>query len=140
MRAFQSVRNWPIRLKLMLIIMATSIAVLLLTATAFSVYEHFRAQRSMVQDISALGRLVADRSTAALLFDDPTLATENLAALRGISSVRSAGIVNEKGSLIAHYGAEDRPAVQLPSTRDAGSYRFEGGELVVFERILARWK
>ena len=74
----------PIKGKLILIIMVTSISVLLLAASAFSISEHIRARRSMVRDTSILAHLIASRSAAALLFDDPNLCQENLAALQGI--------------------------------------------------------
>ena len=136
MRVLPLARNLPIRLKLMLISMATSISVLVLAASAFSVYDHFRAQRSLVHDISALARLIADRSTAALAFDDPGLATENLASLRGITSVRAAGIFDANGSLIARYGAVDGPAIQLPPNLTRNPTASRAGICVVFEEIL----
>jgi PAS domain S-box-containing protein len=123
----------PIKGKLILITMATTVTVLLLAAGAFSIHEHVRARRSIVRDTSSLARLLANRSTAALLFDDPAMCAENLAALRGIPTIQGAAIFREDGRPIATYRSVGTAGIRLPS---GASHRFEGAALVVFEPIL----
>lgn len=127
----------PIRGKLILIIMVASVAVLLLAASAFLAQERVRARHSIINDTSTLARLMANRSTAALIFDDPNLCQENLAALRGVPSIVAGGIFNAKGDLIAQYKDFDLRGIHPPTNLAATSYRFEGKSLVVFEPILS---
>ena len=59
-----------IKTKLVMIIVITSLAALLLQATGFIIYERMRVKDELVRDLSSLARIVADRSGAALLFND----------------------------------------------------------------------
>lgn len=97
--------NLPIKSKLMFIVMLTNIAGLLLAGTIIIAYDGERGKKDMLEDISSIALLIADRSTAALTFDDPGLAAENLAALRVKTSVTAAYIYDAKGSLFASYSA-----------------------------------
>ncbi|HOD41077.1 MAG TPA: response regulator, partial [Candidatus Wallbacteria bacterium] len=68
-------------------------------------YDDQRGKREMLQDVSTMALLIADRSTAALAFEDRGLAGENLTALRIQPFVVSARIYDEKGMLFASYDA-----------------------------------
>lgn len=102
-------KNWlarlPIKSKLTLIVMLTNIAGLILAGALIIVYDGHRGRAEMLEDISTVALLIADRSTAALAFDDPQLAEENLAALRVKPAVIEACIYNENGSTFARYPA-----------------------------------
>ena len=79
MRTF---REMPIKQKLMVIVMLTTTAALLLSGVGIMVLDSILYRASLERDLSALSRIVADNSTAALSFDDPRAAAETLAALR----------------------------------------------------------
>jgi PAS domain S-box-containing protein len=102
-------KNWlarlPIKSKLTLIVMLTNIAGLILAGTIIVAYDGHRGRTEMLEDVSTIALLIADRSTAALAFDDPQLAEENLAALRVKPAVTEACIYNENGSTFARYPA-----------------------------------
>ena len=66
----------------MVVIMATTTAALLLAAIGIVTFDTFFFRRSLKRDLSALARIIADNSTAALAFNDPRAASETLAALR----------------------------------------------------------
>jgi PAS domain S-box-containing protein len=125
-----------IRAKLMLIGMATSLSSLLLAAAAFVLVDRHRDRQVLVQDVSTMARLVADRSTAALAFDDPGLAAENLAALRIKPTVTAACIYAADGSVFAEYRSSRRPGYRFPRPADGPTYRFEAGHLSMFEPIV----
>ena len=82
MKASAILRRLPLKKKLMLIIMVTSVLGLLLAGVFFGVYERYRMRLALVHDLTTLSRLIGDRSTAALMFDDPRTAGESLAALK----------------------------------------------------------
>ncbi len=130
---FQSL---PIRSKLIWICMVTSVLGLLLAVAAFLALERNYVREALVQDVSVLGKLVADRSTAALLFEDAALAGENLAALRVKGAVTAAGIFDAKGTLLASYAASAGGAAELPPFRPDPWHGFEKDTLQIVEPII----
>ena len=61
--------------------MATTFVALLLTAGALLVYELNTWRQAWVEDLQAQADLIARTTAAALVFDDPKAANENLALL-----------------------------------------------------------
>jgi signal transduction histidine kinase len=129
------IRKQPIKVKLMLIIMLTCLVCLLLTGVTVIVYERYRVKRDLVKDISALAMLIADRSTAALTFQDPRLAAENLSALHVKTAVVAACILNENGEVFAKYNTIDLPKLNFPGFGKKSGYFFKNEHLIVFEPI-----
>jgi PAS domain S-box-containing protein len=120
----------------MLIGMATSFSSLLLAAFAFVLVDRHRDRQGLVQDVSTMARLVADRSTAALTFDDPGLAAENLAALRIKPTVTAACIYAADGSVFAEYRSPRGTQYRFPGAEDEPVHRFEDGHLSLFEPVV----
>lgn len=125
-----------IRARLVLIGMATSLSSLFLAAAAFFLVDRHRDRQGLVQDVSTIARLVADRSTAALAFDDPGLAAENLSALRIKASVAAACIYAADGTVFAEYRSGRGPEYRFPRPEDGPSHRFEDGHLSLFEPVV----
>ncbi len=140
-REYLSVRNLPIRKKLVLIAMITTLFALVVAGAAFTLSARKQVKQNMVQDLSALALLIADRSNAALLFDDRIMAQENLASLRIKPSVTSACIYGEDGKVFAAYNARGVTAEQFPLPPDNGlKYQFTQHQLVLFEQIVVEGK
>ena len=114
-------RDIPIRQKLMVITMATTTAALLLAAIGIVTFDTFLFRRSLTRDLSALSRIIADNSTAALAFNDPRAATETLAALRARPHLVTACIYRADGSILAQVRAAGSD-LRLPG---AGARRME---------------
>ncbi len=134
------IHRLPIRKKLVLIAMTATLLALFVAGTAFTVYARKQVKESMVQDLSALALLIADRSNAAILFDDHSLALENLASLRVKPSVSSASIYLENGTLFAEYYAVGASGEPFPPSEKERLFRFEAGKLVVFEPMMLEGK
>ncbi len=128
-------RRLPLKRRLMLVIMATSTLGLLLVGLCFGFYEHRRIRLELVDDLSALSRLVGDRSTAALLFNDPATAAENLGALRVKSNLLGARVYDESGATFATFEAEGAAVVFPPPARER-RYRFDRATLCTEEPIV----
>jgi signal transduction histidine kinase len=126
----------PIKAKLILIIMLTSIIGLLLAGEAIYVYDQYRGKENILRDISTIAVLIADRSTAALAFGDSRLAEENLSALRVKPSIVAACIYDENGSVLARYKNGDRGAIPIPDGETKDWHRFEDNYLILFESIV----
>jgi hypothetical protein len=75
-------RDRPIRQKLLLTTLASSVAALLLVSAAFLLWEVEQFRLGIERDIEAQAQIVADGSVAALEFMDERVAAETLDVLR----------------------------------------------------------
>ena len=115
--------------------MLISGAVLLLTCAAFVAYEYFTFRKHMINQVSTLGEIIADNSTAALAFDSQDDANQILAALDAEPHVVAAGLYDEEGNLFAHY--PDRlPLNSLPAASAKKEFFFENGYLHGFLPVM----
>jgi signal transduction histidine kinase len=103
-------RDLPIRRKLMLILLATSIVVMLLMRGAFFTYEYLTFRQATVRQLSMLGEILAANSTAALAFDNPADARETLAALAVERHVLVAALYDRNGRFFAGYPSDLPPS------------------------------
>jgi uncharacterized membrane protein affecting hemolysin expression len=93
--------NMPLRRRLMSMMLLTSGAVLALACLGFSAYEFVTFRSGMVQQLSAIARLVANNSTAVLAFDDKRGAEEILSALKDEPHVAAAALYDADGNLFS---------------------------------------
>ncbi|NOQ36489.1 MAG: EAL domain-containing protein [Methylococcaceae bacterium] len=95
------IRNLSIKWKLFTILIFSSLLSLLLAAVLLFILEVFEVKKETKKEISAITTLIANRSTAALSFDDSHLALENLQALNKFPTVISACIYTQQGQLFS---------------------------------------
>jgi signal transduction histidine kinase/ActR/RegA family two-component response regulator len=127
-------RRRSIREKLVTIVMSTTLAALVVSVGTVVAYDLRSYQRSLQNDMATQAELVGHMTSAALAFDDPRLARENLALLRTRPSLRAAALYDEQGSLFAWYVAPGERAVFPPAPRKEGRGK-EGGDLVLYTPI-----
>lgn len=137
---FGFLRRMPVARKLVLIAMTSTILALFLAGIAFTLHDRQRLKESMVRDLSVLIALIAERSDAAILFDDAGLAQENLAALRVAPIITSACIFGPDGSVFALYGAPETGPEVFPAPLAERAHRFEPDRLVMFEPMFSEEK
>jgi len=111
-------RQRSIRKKLVAVVMTTTFVALLVSIAIVIAYDLRSYHRALVNDLSTQAELVGHMTSAALSFDDPRLANENLALLRTSPLVRAAAIYDAKGMLFASYAAAGEPR-QIPQRLDA---------------------
>jgi PAS domain S-box-containing protein len=87
------------------------------------------------RDLSALARIIADNSTAAISFDDPQTAAETLAALRAKPHLVTACVYRADGTMLAKYARPGASAGCLPPTRQ-DELRFSGQGLKVSQAVV----
>lgn len=92
-----------VRTQLVIIAVATSTLILLLTTAAFLSLELYFGHQDLNKKLSVLGQVIAERSTAALTFRDDRLLHSNLASLEADSSVVKSCIYDEEKVLIANH-------------------------------------
>ena len=122
-----------IRTKLVAAVMATTLAALLVSVAIIIGYDLRSYHRTLTNDLATQAELVGHMTSAALTFDDPRLANENLALLRTRPQVRAAAIYDAGGELFASYQAAGEGRA-LPR-RLAGAPGTEGNDLVIHHRI-----
>ena len=117
-------RNLSIRTRLLAVISAVTLLAITTFGAIALVGEREAARDALGSEQAALATLVANRSAAALLFGDPSLAQENLDALGGIAHVQAACLYDNEGRLFTGYTAAG--AQSCPQTRSGSGLASEG--------------
>jgi diguanylate cyclase (GGDEF)-like protein/PAS domain S-box-containing protein len=94
-----------VRTKFVIIAVTASTVILLITTIAFLSLELFFGHQNLNKKISVLGQVIAEQSTAALIFDDDKLLRSNLASLSADSSIVKSCIYNEENLLVASHSS-----------------------------------
>lgn len=122
-----SIVTHSIRRKLTTLTALSAAVGLLLAAAALIGHAWVTARAGYERDLLTVARIVADNSTAALVFGDRKAAAETLAALRAKTEIRSACLYDAAGGeLFATYATGDGPACP-PHPGGAGLARQAGG-------------
>ncbi len=103
----RSFRDIPIRQKLVVTIMLTNTVALLLAGLGIVFFDSYLFRESLERDLSALGRIIADNTTAALAFNDPVAAAETLSTLRAKPHLVSACIYRPDATMLARYARQN---------------------------------
>jgi signal transduction histidine kinase/CheY-like chemotaxis protein len=134
MRAAHTYRNLSLRLKLRLVIMVTVTLALLCACAAVLAYDRMVARNSMRNDLDLLAEMLGANSTAALSFNDASVAAEILSTLRAKPHIVAADIFAAGGHPLARYRRASEPAAAVPSMGSDGAW-FQAGRLILFKTI-----
>ncbi len=123
-------RDAPIRRKLMLSVMLTSIVLALLPQLVLFLYEGVDEQQLIDRHLTRVAEVTAHSIAAALAFGGARGAEDALAGLAVHPRLRAAAVYDAAGRLLARYPptATDLPA----ATGVAPGYRFAGGHMSGF--------
>jgi signal transduction histidine kinase len=130
-----SLRDIPIRRKLMVINMLTSSAALLLACTAFLGYETITFRRALSQEQSTLANVIGANSAAAVIFNDAPAAAKTLSALQAEPQVVAACIYTLDGKPFATYVRTGITGWAPPKLLNAGA-SIEKDHLTLFQSIV----
>lgn len=120
-----------IRTKLILIILFVSIITVAIVGAARIAWDVKQARQGLVDKLSAVTGLIGDRSSAALIFDDPRLAQENLSSLKVIRHVVQACMYLPDGTILAKY-QRDKNSLSCPPVlhvKNMKEHKFESNRL-----------
>ncbi len=133
----RSLRDLSIQSKLTAVIAGTSAAALLLASVAFVSHELLTYRDNLVEELTALARVVGTNTTAALAFDDRKAAAETLSALAGESQILLAELYDWDGRLFAVYperpGAPERSRAGAPT---GPTHRFAASHVEVTHPVV----
>ncbi|MGH8296975.1 MAG: CHASE sensor domain-containing protein, partial [Steroidobacteraceae bacterium] len=125
-------RTRKIRRSLMLMLLLTTGTIVVLTTTAFSVYEFITARQFAARNLATLAEVIATNSTAALAFDNPDDARSVLAAIKAERHVTGAALYSLDGKLFASY---PDTAASFPALAPRIGERFGRARLVVVRSV-----
>ena len=129
-----SLRDLPIKRKLMVVILLTSSFALLLMGSALVVYERITFRHALAVNMNVLAQIIGSNTTAALAFDDAKNAREILGGLFAENQIKSAAIYDRNGRIFASF-PDSVPLDLFPAKPGPDGHKFERRELVMFEPI-----
>ncbi len=129
-------RDLPIRQKLLLIAMLTTAVALVAAGSTIVFADSLLFQAFLRRDLSALARIVAENSTAALSFQDPQAAGETLASLHSRVHVVGACLYDAAGVQFAVYRRS--PGFNCPAPSQGERIRESRDALYVSEPVVLR--
>jgi two-component system, sensor histidine kinase len=127
--------NRSVRYKVMAVILATTLAALLVSTVALLTYEVRNYRDFLVTDATTQADILARTSAPALQFDDPAAAAANLALLETRRGITAAAIYTADGSVFATY-ARGGAAIIFPLLTAPHGSIFTGGNLELFHPII----
>jgi PAS domain S-box-containing protein len=127
-------RELSIKRKIIAVTMLTSIVVLGVAVAAFVTYDLITYREYMRTSLTTLAHVTAENSTAALAFGNERDASETLSSLRLEPQIVAAALYDNDGKLFVRYPTNS-PANSFPAASVGDGYRFEGGDLLLFQRV-----
>ena len=134
--AMRSLRDLPIKRKLIIITMLISGVALLLASLAFAGYERATFRSALVEQLTTSAKIVGENSSAALSFNDPASAEQTLGSLRADDEVTAAVVYDKSGRVFAIYKGPGIAGAFSPPPPEPGGYRFGDDRLEVFQPIV----
>ena len=130
-----STGSGSLRRKLLGVMLLTTLVAVVVAVGSMVAYDLRAYHKGWLADVDSQAALLGRTTAAALSFDDPRVAQENLAVLRYQPKVRAAAVYSTRGVLFARYQAEGA-RVDLPALPGADGIVVEGRSVVVFRRIV----
>ncbi len=136
MKSFNSL---PIRNKLTLLIMTSTLLGVLLISSIFVFQRYQSFKQQMTNEFTAIAKIISDRSNAAVLFEDAITLSETLASLSLHEQVSLACIYNNYNALLASY-TRNSNAYNCPAQPRIDSHQFSRNYFHVSEPILSNFE
>ena len=121
-----------IKSKLFTISIASSVFSILLALLILLWIHIDEAKHKAQEDFQAVANLIANRSVAAVMFDDANLAQENLSSLANLPDLLNACVYNKKGAL---FTALNKGHTVCPATDEGLKNHYEQWMLSVYQAM-----
>jgi PAS domain S-box-containing protein len=128
-------RDIPIKQKLVIMIMVTTTLALLLAGVGIVLTDSFLFRGYLRRDLSSLGKIIAENSTAAIAFNDSKSAALTLGALRARTHVQIACVYRADGTILAVY-PEAAASAGCPAADPRDEIRFTGQGVFVSQAVV----
>ena len=137
MKKLTTLKDLPIKHKLILICMLTTAASLLLASVSFIASELISLRYSMVNNLTGTAEAIASNVKSALAFQDNKSAEEILGTLKAMTDVRMAVVYDGRGNVFAAYRRDNltsNPSIPLPPGRNGHRFGLRGIDL--YHRVI----
>ncbi len=131
-------KDFSVTNKIRIIVMIVSSITLLMACGILGALEVINFRQTQIHELSVLSKIIADRSTASLAFDDPKIAHETLDALKAKGSIVSAYILNDSGEIFASYYRQGSDPDSLPRDLESVQTGFNTTSLHVVSPVLLK--
>jgi two-component system, sensor histidine kinase and response regulator len=101
---FEGLKNYPIRLKLVVISLSVAVATLLLASVAFTLFQISAYRETVLQNAVSLAKLVASDSKSAFLAGDAAGAAYEIQDFTSIEPVQAIALFDAQGKFFAGVG------------------------------------
>lgn len=112
--------RFSMKSKLFLITLVSSFFAMLFAFMILFATNVTEVKQKAMEDFMAAANLIANRSTAAVMFDDTQLARENLASLAKLPDVKNACVYGKQGQLFAELAITDSSCPQQSNNLHSG--------------------
>lgn len=116
--------------KLFAIAITSSLFSMLLALVILVTINVTEVKRKAQSDLTAVAGLIANRSVAAVMFDDTNLAKENLVSLNNLPDLRNACVYTKKGQL---FTSLDKQTAPCPATSHGLRNHFDKLSIYVYQ-------
>ena len=123
-----------LRAKMLAVILITTLIAVAVALCAMIAYDLRLFQGKSVAELETQAELLGRTTAAALEFDDPKVAQENLQLLRFRPEIQAAAFYDARGKIFAKYSSnpgQDR----FPKLPEGSGARTEGRNLILFRRF-----
>ncbi len=124
-----------LRRKLIGVMLLTTLASLVIALGAIATYELRAYHRVWTADMNTQAQLMGRMTVVALLAGNTAAAQETLGYLRSRPKVQEAAVYDVHGERVASY-LRDGGEARYPTLPEGDGIRVEGGDLVIFKRIV----
>jgi len=128
--------SWTIRRKLIANSLITSSVALMLAGLLLTGYELRQTRLNVAGELTSVGEMLGNNSTATLIFNDRQAAQRSVNSLRAIRRISVAGIARPDGSWFATYTRSDVRQTALPRQIGPDGYRFDGYDIVLYRALI----
>jgi PAS domain S-box-containing protein len=130
-----NLRDWPVRQKITVMIMAIAGVVLLLAFGALFCFQAYTLKQHAAHELGVVGEITAHNCAAAVMFKDEDAATQILGGLRIMPQIVSARLELVNQQRLAFFGAA-RDETQIKAARLNSGFQIEGDRILLAQPVV----
>jgi two-component system, sensor histidine kinase len=125
-----------IRSKVMALVLGITALALVLSAVALVIYDLQSYEQQTSRDLQAQADVLARASAPALAFEDRQVAEKDLSVMQARPKILAAALYTPDGQIFATYTRRGVSVPAFPASPGAEGHVIEGGQILVFRRVV----
>jgi PAS domain S-box-containing protein len=134
-----TLRDRPIRQKIMFVIMLISGTVLLLAFAALFYFQGYTLRQQSTHELAVVGEITAHNCAAAVMFKDEDAAAEILAGLKTMPQIVGARLELMNRERLAFFGSS-RDENEIRAARTQAGFQIDGNRILLVQPVLLNGK